>query len=236
MVLLPGPFASATPIASTRGSLASVPAQHQGTATAPFSIFPSLRPHYYPSKADPNHPINTFETFPLNVTIFHAINSHRNTTLDWFFTYYLWLGTGWVLLPVLFLTYRFRREKFGLLLLALAIETLVVTILKEVFHQPRPGSVFTDCMILQPLYQASFPSGDVAMGFTIAWCLLQHERRWLQVVYLGYAMVLMYERMYAGVHFPLDVVTGAILGIVSSMIAVPLLQAIIQRYKRYACS
>jgi len=218
----------------TRAVDTSTPARHALVAAAPFSLFPSFRPHYYPCKADPTHPINTFETFPLNVSIFRAINNHRTVARDWFFTYYLWLGTGWVLLPVLFVTYRFRREKFWPLLLALAIETLVVTILKEVFHQPRPGSVFTDCTILQPLYQASFPSGDVAMGFTIAWSLLRHERRWLQVIYLGYAMILMYERIYAGVHFPFDVVTGAVFGIVSAMVAVPLLREITQIRKHSA--
>ncbi len=159
------------------------------------------------------------ENFSLNIELFRLINSHHTALLDAFFAYYRYLGTGWVLIPAIFLTWRLRSQKLSGLMLAVAIETIIVLILKDFLPNPRPGALLENVHLLQNYYKHSFPSGDTALAFAIAVCLMRGERRWVQIALVGYALIVAYERIYIGVHFPLDVTAGAVIGIASGYAA-----------------
>lgn len=162
---------------------------------------------------------NTFETFPANVALFRWINTHRTYALDVFFSLLLYTGKGWVLIPILLLLWLFRRQQIAPLLLAIAIETALVTVLKDLADQLRPPSLLPGVYLLEKLHHGSFPSGDVAMAFVIACTLTWGEHRWLQIALYAYAVLIMYERIYVGAHFPLDVLAGAVIGAGSALAA-----------------
>ena len=153
-----------------------------------------------------------FEAFKENIELFKAINHHHNALFDRFFYTYASLGSGWVLLPFLAYIYTFRRYKLKVYLLALVIETLLVVGLKNLFDQPRPASVLKHVHLLYKLYWGSFPSGDSAMAFVIAFVGAYNERLFVKILFFSYAFLIMYERSYVGVHFPLDTITGALIG------------------------
>jgi len=154
----------------------------------------------------------TFEDFELNLKLFEAVQSLRRPLLDAFFYYFAFLGSGWVLLVLLPLLYRFRRKKLKPLLTALLLETAAVVALKELLNQPRPPVLFKNLEPLFDLKWRSFPSGDAAMAFTIAVVLSEGERPLVKVLLYAYAFLIAFERVYAGVHFPLDVLAGALIG------------------------
>ncbi|GAB6066367.1 lipid A 1-phosphatase LpxE [Aquifex pyrophilus] len=159
------------------------------------------------------------ENFELNIHLFRLINEINNPFLNKFFYYFSYLGSGYVLIPLLIATYILRREKIKPFILAIILETVTVVSLKEFLNQPRPASLLDDVKLLIPLYWRSFPSGDTAMAFTIATVLSKGEKAYVKIPLFLYAFLIGFERIYVGVHFPLDVISGAFIGLFSGLIA-----------------
>jgi len=86
-----------------------------------------------------------------------------------------------------------------------------------------------------PLVQAptthSFPSGHAMTGFACAATLAQFVDRRGAVVLYVLAAGIAYSRVYVGVHYPLDVLGGAALGLIVAT-ALRLLPTILRRSPR----
>jgi undecaprenyl-diphosphatase len=77
----------------------------------------------------------------------------------------------------------------------------------------RPALVYPDPKPLVPVpHSGSFPSGHAAMAFACATVLACWDRR-LAVPAFVLAAAIAWSRVYVGVHWPLDVLGGAILGV-----------------------
>ena len=109
--------------------------------------------------------------------------------------------------------------------------------LKDLFQQPRPAlslhgvHLLTIHGIPTPTIN-SFPSGDAALAFAIAMALAPGEKWYVQALLFVYALLIAYERVYVGVHFPLDVMSGALLGVLCAGAAVVVIIRV--RHKRAA--
>lgn len=79
-------------------------------------------------------------------------------------------------------------------------------------HEPRPYTVFPRALVLVAHSQDySFPSDHAVMaGAVAAGVLLTHRR--LGPAAAVAAVVMAFARVYVGVHFPLDVIVGLLLG------------------------
>jgi len=143
------------------------------------------------------------------------------TAFDWLMLSLPWLGTNLTLLPIiaLFSLWLWRKKGRGDLALQLVIVSLgsliMNAVLKDLFNRPRPN-----LWQLRGQYAwASYPSGHAivctAVFFTIA-LMLYRERgwRWPFAVATTLMAVVLYSRLYLGVHWPTDVVGGLLLGIV----------------------
>ena len=192
------------------------------------------KPQLHPAQQQPQHKGKVFENFPANVAAYRFVNSHRSPAADVFFAHYYWLGNGYILLPVAVLIYIFRRQKLSIFFLAILLEYLVVNlILKPIFNQPRPHDLQSMHMLAQvhilsiphnpTPHWKSFPSGDVAQAFATAVPLMVDEKWYTQLLLFLYAVLIGYERMYVGVHFPLDVMTGALVGTLSAAAALAII-------------
>lgn len=164
----------------------------------------------------------SFELFEPNVSIFYLINHNRHFLLDLFFQYFRLLGKGWVLVPAFVVVFLLEGERLRLFLATIIIESITVYLLKALFSTPRPASVLRDVYLLEPLHQKSFPSGDTAMAFALATFFSQGAPLWLKAILWIYALLIGYGRVYLGVHFPLDVVAGALIGVLSYFVALRL--------------
>ncbi|MBI2845143.1 MAG: phosphatase PAP2 family protein [Chloroflexi bacterium] len=100
-------------------------------------------------------------------------------------------------------------------IVAILIANLFVKIFNLVYFRPRP---FFDNEVNLLFYRpsdSSFPSNSAAVGFAFAGAI------WPQNRFLGWAMAILASlfslaRVYAGVHFPLDILGGAVLGLVAA--------------------
>jgi undecaprenyl-diphosphatase len=62
----------------------------------------------------------------------------------------------------------------------------------------------------------SFYSGHASNSFTVAFfiiSILKEKRHYIFPVALSYAIITSYSRIYLGVHYPADILTGAVIGI-----------------------
>ncbi len=162
-----------------------------------------------------------FENLYLNKKLFYLINHNRHPLLDAFFSKFYLLGKGWVLIPIFIGLFIFQKASLKVFLYTMGISTILVEVLKRLTKQPRPATLLKDVYLLEPLHLSSFPSGDSAMAFALASFFLWLNPK-LGFVFLVYALLIAYGRVYMGAHFPLDVFAGALIGIFSFLIALRL--------------
>jgi undecaprenyl-diphosphatase len=120
-----------------------------------------------------------------------------------------------------------RRPNVFLLVATTALTTNVVTsLLKYVVQRDRPPTVVLDP---EPLVgvpsTSSFPSGHTSTSFACAYVISRLAPR-LTVYVFVLAALIGFSRVYVGVHYPLDVLAGAVLGLVVAKALLMLLEAL----------
>jgi len=107
------------------------------------------------------------------------------------------------------------------LLLAMALSHLSVNlILKPLIGRMRPNFVIPQTILLGSVhYDFSFPSGHATSSFAAAFVLTKIKKQAKAFFYL-LAVLISFSRIYIGVHYPLDVLAGAILGMVIGKISI----------------
>ena len=100
-------------------------------------------------------------------------------------------------------------------LTALAFTAGETLILKDIVKRPRPYVTYPDQIVLKTGIQGdySFPSGHTSLAFSTATSLSLSFPKWYVIApSFLYAGAVGYSRMYLGVHYPSDVLAGAVLG------------------------
>jgi membrane-associated phospholipid phosphatase len=141
--------------------------------------------------------------------------------LDQVFLTVPWAGTNLTVMPeivvfVLWLAVRRKRLDLAAHLLTVAVGSLIFNaVLKDFYDRPRPS-------LWEKRGQfawASFPSGHaivtISVIFTVA-VVLHREKgwRWPYAVAVLLLLISFYSRLYLGVHWPTDIIGGALVGAV----------------------
>lgn len=122
-------------------------------------------------------------------------------------------GLVWIVLTVIFLCNR-KRRACGIAMAAGLTGGLLVTnlLLKNLVARPRPCWIRPDVSMLVPVpTDYSFPSGHATSCFCCAVILMHCDRRF-GVPALILAAAISFSRLYLYVHFPSDVLAGALIG------------------------
>ena len=123
-------------------------------------------------------------------------------------------GAIWIALAALLLIIERYRQSGLAVSIALLIDFVAVNlIIKPLVGRERPCDVTVpEDMLLACLSDHSFPSGHTAAAFAAAFALfLCHKRAGSAALIL--AVLMGFSRLYLFVHFPSDVIAGALLGL-----------------------
>lgn len=149
----------------------------------------------------------------LNKPIFDFLNglAKRNDILDMFWVF---LAQYAIFLFGIVLIYFVRKDRKLLLKAALGIIITVITVavIKTIWFIPRPFSEKEVNLLIEHREDSTFPSKHAAVAFTAAFGIFLQKKKlgiWLLLLALGIAL----SRVIAGVHYPLDILAGAIIGI-----------------------
>jgi undecaprenyl-diphosphatase len=113
-------------------------------------------------------------------------------------------------------------------LAALLVANVAVYFLKFIVAEPRPFNVLPNVDLLVSETEIySFPSGHSASSFAVMIVIglkyrLHIKGKSYRLLYplLAFAALIAFSRVYIGVHYPLDVVFGAIVGILSALVVI----------------
>jgi undecaprenyl-diphosphatase len=156
----------------------------------------------------------------------HWIVLHRVGWLDWFFIALSWIGRlGAVWIAIAFvLALMWRRPAILFMTIAADLSAELVTDLgKAIVPRHRPY----EHQLGPPSSTHSFPSGHAATSFACA-TVLSHYAPRFRVAFYALASLIAYSRIYNGMHYPSDVLAGALLGVLTAL----LLLAIARRRSR----
>lgn len=140
----------------------------------------------------------------------------RGGWLDWLMPKITFLGEAgllWIAIAVAFLLWKPRR-RCGVKMIIGLVFCLVIglLVLKNVVARPRPCWINTDIeMLVEVPLDYSFPSGHTMSSITSALLIFFEDKR-IGIPALVMAVLISISRLHLYVHFPSDVLAGAILG------------------------
>jgi undecaprenyl-diphosphatase len=156
--------------------------------------------------------------------------------LNDFFWAMTWLGVGWVqvllALAVLAVARRYGdqlwavlyRSAFASLLWAWLMSGIVTQIVKRTWDRPRPSNLAGALVAAdERIFSKSFPSGHACTTAAMAMVLsMVFWKRYPGVVLASWVLTLlvMLSRVYRGVHYPSDVIGGALIGAVCGYVVI----------------
>ncbi|MCK6906591.1 undecaprenyl-diphosphate phosphatase [Enterobacter roggenkampii] len=103
--------------------------------------------------------------------------------------------------------------------MALGVSVLVSFALGHVFPHPRPFVAHVGYTFLHHAPDDSFPSDHGTVIFTFALAFLFWHRLWSGAVLMVAALAIAWSRIYLGVHWPLDMVGGFLVGLIGCVSA-----------------
>jgi undecaprenyl-diphosphatase len=154
----------------------------------------------------------------MNLYWFEKINSLAglNSWLDSFFIFCaVWLGYLVLFaLAVLLFTDRRRYLKTALIAVISAgvSRFVIVTLIRLFYDNPRPFLVLSNVnQLIAHEASSSFPSGHTTFYFAIAAGTYLFEKKW-GIIFFVSAVFIGFARIIVGVHWPLDILSGAVIG------------------------
>ncbi len=149
----------------------------------------------------------------------NSLQDSRTTGIFWTITVLgslefglIWSGGMWLMR---------RSDLAAYVLVALLLEVVIITFMKETIMRPRPFETFTSIGWFYSQGGWSFPSGHAAGAFTLATVIGKKVKRAFPLMAF-LAMLVAFSRIYVGVHYPLDVVAGSLIGIMIGLLTISL--------------
>lgn len=161
------------------------------------------------------------QAYQLDVAIFYFINinlqnSILNVIMPLITNFGLYLF--WIVICILIAVFGGQkgRNVALLLIIGLILGHLASEVLKYIVMRPRPFTVLQGVHQLGSLQSYSFPSGHATEVFVA--CILLGKKYGYMALFLLIAFLVSFSRVYMGMHYPSDVIGGALIGLAVAMV------------------
>lgn len=165
--------------------------------------------------------LDLIQNFDASVLLFIQENI-RCAFLDAVLVFITHLGDGgaiWIAAGVLMLFFK-KTRKAGVFVLLGLLGSLLInnTILKNLFDRTRPFVAMNELVaLIPPPHGSSFPSGHTASSFVAAFMMGRYIPKWGKYSYI-LAVLIAVSRCHVGVHYPTDVLFGALSGVLIGLL------------------
>jgi undecaprenyl-diphosphatase len=151
----------------------------------------------------------------LDYTVTHFIRGlNDNPVLNTLFLLISLTANPLFTMPVIAALYLGGYKKEALILSAVFLVTMCVTLgLKFLIARPRPDDLGTALQLQDP----AFPSGHTSNAFSFATTLSYYHRKVAPFLF-AWAILIAFSRVFLGFHYFTDVLAGAAVGIVISLV------------------
>lgn len=157
----------------------------------------------------------------LDIKLFHFLNnlvgqSHVFDALIIFFASYLQYFLIAIFFAFLYFSAYLKREKlhiFFITAFSVIVSRFGITeLIRFFYHRPRPFITDSNVQYLVSDNSWSFPSGHSAFFFAMAMAIYLYNKKWGIGFFIA-TLLMNLSRIIAGVHYPSDILGGAIVGI-----------------------
>ena len=152
-----------------------------------------------------------------DIAVFYIVNGKvKCRFFDFAMPLITYLGSagftiGFALIPLLYF-WKINITQSLITAVSLGLSHFLIHLIKRAVNRPRPNITLTNVHTFDiPLYYYSFPSGHTTAAFSVAISAgLLIPAFSLAVLFLAFSVGL--SRIYLGVHYPTDVIIGAMIG------------------------
>lgn len=171
----------------------------------------------------------------MELSFLNTLQNLHTPLLDQIMVFLTTLGNGgmvWIALSIVLLAIP-KYRIYGLTMLVALLISVIFgnVILKNVVARPRPSWIDPSVKLLIPNpTDYSFPSGHTFTSFAAAGSLFLYNKKFGTAA-IVLAILIGFSRMYLYVHYPSDVLAGALFGLAAAVAAFYGVRYIITRYK-----
>ncbi|MBI2625056.1 MAG: phosphatase PAP2 family protein [Candidatus Nealsonbacteria bacterium] len=158
---------------------------------------------------------------------FGAINQFAGkfTPLD-YFSVFISEYFGYIILAIFIFLFLFNIEKYLSMFIVGVLSSFIarfgaVELIRFFLPKTRPFIENNVNLLVDRVNQSSFPSGHAAFFFALAASVYFYNKKTGLLFFAGGLLVSL-ARVFVGLHWPSDVLAGAILGIATALILRPL--------------
>ncbi|MBI2545125.1 MAG: phosphatase PAP2 family protein [Candidatus Aenigmarchaeota archaeon] len=122
---------------------------------------------------------------------------------------------------ILFFAFKRKKELALLLILAAIISLGTSYVLKTEIHRDRPYQTLDVRQLVDEDAGKSFPSNHVLIITALSTVIFSYYRRF-GIALFAFTGLVAFSRIYVGVHYPSDVLAGAIIGLLIGLLILKL--------------
>ena len=129
---------------------------------------------------------------------------------------------GYILIGVLFILLIKNFKKYYKIVTQAFISGIfarfiIVEIIRFIWHRPRPFISNSVNLLINHSPSASFPSGHAAFFFALSTLIYFYNKK-TGILFLIVSFLISISRVFCGIHWPFDILAGALVGILSALI------------------